>query len=218
MQAQTSTMLELLKAKDENRDVSWEDKFVEAFAHSKVDIENEEPITGPDGWPYLLVKSSETAAESVPKVLEWLSDKGVGLALNAKEGSAPDYVFTYGMIWNYMQRGQFFLSLQQVEELGEVVIEEGQEVMVGEPSEDYFPKYARSVFKQFLKDQEIEAAKLLVMSPDEKHFDLCFSLESLGNPPEEEHEGILEAFSWFFPMHYSLMLISEEELPEFFDL
>ena len=57
-----------------------------------------------------------------------------------------------------------------------------------------------------------------MISQDNIHFDLCFSLESLGNPPDNEHEGIAEALSWFLPTHYSIVLISEKSLPEFLPL
>ena len=38
--------------------------------------------------------------------IEWLSDKGVGMVVNPTKG-VPDYVFTYGMLWNYRERAQF---------------------------------------------------------------------------------------------------------------
>ena len=59
---------------------------------------------------------------------------------------------------------------------------------------------------------------VLVMSTDGENYDFCFSLESLGNPPEAEHSGIAEAISWFLPPHYSLLLIGEKDLPKFIDL
>ena len=49
-------------------------------------------------------------------------------------------------------------------------------------------------------------------------YDLCFSLESLGGPPNQEHSGIAKALSWFLPQHYSVALVKEEGLPSFFDL
>ncbi|HWU44373.1 MAG TPA: hypothetical protein VN132_13070, partial [Bdellovibrio sp.] len=60
--------------------------------------------------------------------------------------------------------------------------------------------------------------RILVMSTDRKHYDLAFSLESLGNPPQKEHAGIAEAIGWFLPPHYSIVLVSEKGLPEFVEL
>ena len=60
--------------------------------------------------------------------------------------------------------------------------------------------------------------KVLVMSKDGEHFDLCFSLDSLDNPPVEEHKDICEAMAWFLPDNYSIMLIAEKGLPKFYKL
>jgi hypothetical protein len=57
--------------------------------------------------------------------------------------------------------------------------------------------------------------RVLVMGPNQQQFDFCFSMESLGAPPAQEHRGILEAIAWFLPAHYSLMLVSEKDLPKF---
>lgn len=214
MQPQTQKLMELVSIAEDQRDEAWEKDFFNTFAQSKVSVQ-EEPVNGPDGWPYLIANTEESANESVPKILDWLSDKGIGLALNVEKGT-PDYVFTYGMIWNYKQTGQFVANYDAEEWDKSFDYEEGQRIVAGEPTEEFWPSYARHVFREFLKDQNIESAKILLMAPEGvDQYDLCFSLDSLGNPPESEHEGILEAFSWFFPLHYSLALVEEEGLPQF---
>ena len=69
---------------------------------------NEEPQNGPDGWPYLLVRTSAEAAEPFARVVEWLAGRGIGLVVNPHK-MVPDYVFTYGMLWNYIETGRFVL-------------------------------------------------------------------------------------------------------------
>ena len=71
----------------------------------------------------------------------------------------------------------------------------------------------RKVIKEFFVQQGVLAPKILAFSLDGKSFDLAFSIESLGNPKESEHEGILEAIAWFLPPHYQVSLVSEVELP-----
>jgi hypothetical protein len=80
------------------------------------------------------------------------------------------------------------------------------------------PQYVRNILKQFFMDQNVMRPRILVMSTDRKNYDLAFSLESLGNPPVKEHQGVAEAISWFLPPHYSIVLVSEIGLPEFTDL
>ena len=179
---------------------------------------SEEPSPGPDNWPYLFTYSSNEAQEPVQDILNWLSDKGVGLVLNAQK-DLPDYVFTYGMIWNYRETGRLRLSTKEAPHMGAAVFRPGQEIVSGPPNIEYIPQYVREILKQFFVEQGIkEKVKWLVVSGDGKHYDLCFSLESLGNPKKEEHLGIIEAFSWFFPNHFSLVLVSEEHLPSFYDM
>jgi hypothetical protein len=184
---------------------------------ARVQILNETPVNGPDGWPYLMVKIDEKGDEPLAQVLGWLSSRGIGLVVNP-EKEMPDAVLTYGMIWNFRQSGAFFSEATDTRASGEYTLTEGQELHAGAPSEEYLPKYAREILKTFLKDNGVTAPKVLVMSPDRQNYDLCFSLESLGSPPANEHPGVLEALSWFLPAHYSLVIASEAGLPAFFAL
>jgi hypothetical protein len=153
-------------------------------------------------------------------VLSWLSEKGIGLVVNPQK-EAPDYVFTYGMIWNFRERGEF-LSNSHVDRervtVQKVSLSDGQKVYAGPPSDEYLPTYARHILKTFFRDNGVKDVKVLMMSQSEgepNHYDLCFSLEALGAPEQGEHKNILEAVSWFLPAHYSLMVISEQGLPGF---
>ena len=95
-----------------------------------------------------------------------------------------------------------------------MIILENQFV-VASPTEDYLPKYVRQILKDFFRDQMVLQPKILVASKDSVNFDLCFSIESLGAPPEKEYNGICEAISWFLPQHYNITLLSEKSFPQF---
>ena len=120
------------------------------------------------------------------------------------------------MVWNYLEAGQFHSEGGVTD--GEISVKDGQTVWVGAPSEEYFPSYVRGIVKKFLVDQGVLRSKILMVSQDQKHFDLAFSTESLGNPERAEWEGVLEALSWFFPTHYSLALLSESVFQQFEEL
>ncbi|MEQ1665166.1 MAG: hypothetical protein ABL927_07315, partial [Bdellovibrionales bacterium] len=79
----------------------------------------------------------------------------------------------------------------------------------------FLPQYVRKILRTFFLDNGIKEMKILLLITEDKNFDLCFSLESAGSPPENEHMDFLEAVSWFLPAHYSLRLVSEEGLPKF---
>ena len=205
-------MLELLSVAEEQRDDAWEIAFFTALPQSQFEFLSDSPTEGPDGMPYLAVKISEKG-EPTGKVLDWLGEKGVGLAINPDKEN-PDYVFSYGMIWNYLLNGEFLTPIDKDKKGGgsEVEITPGQEMMAGTPSEAYLPPHVRSLFKEFLGQQGVYEPRVVMLSQDSKNYDLCFSLESLGNPPREEWQGLLEGFSWFFPLHYSFSILSEDTI------
>ncbi len=210
------TLEKLLTVNEEERDLDWEDKFFMAFTSSEIQVLSAEPQTGPDGWPYLLADTKGEELEPAQKVLQWLATRGIGLALNPTK-SYPDYVFNYGMIWHFRETGLFYRRQDEITS-GAVEIKEGQKILSGPPKEEYLPTYVRKVLKDFFLDQGLMAIKILMISQDGKHYDLAFSLESLGNPPQKEHEGIAEAISWFLPPHYSILLTTDKGLPPFMPL
>ena len=198
------------------RNDEWEKALFESFADARVEIESETPKTGPDGWPYLLVRTSTHATEPTVKVIDWLSERGIGLALNAHK-NAPDYVFTYGMLWNFRVRGEFITASTNLKS-GPVEISKDQQLWVGTPSESTLPTYVRNILREFFKQQGQNQVRIAMVSADQKQYDLCFSLESLGEPSTLEHRGLLEAISWFMPSHYALALLSEKQISGFTDL
>ncbi|MCX7978945.1 MAG: hypothetical protein N2578_08075 [Bdellovibrionaceae bacterium] len=207
---------EIFKVPDEERDLDWEARFFTAFTEANVRVISPDPQIGPDGWPYLLVETGEGASEPVQKILHWLSERGIGLVVNPRR-AYPDFVFTYGMIWNFRETGRFY-GLASEAPQHSVSFEPGEKILAGAPSEVYLPSRPRSILREFFRDQGLLQVKILVISRDGKRFDLAFSSESLGSPPEKERQGILEAISWFLPPHYSLMIISERGLPPFHTL
>ncbi|MGE0763525.1 MAG: hypothetical protein AB7N80_09635 [Bdellovibrionales bacterium] len=211
--ARTLDLNILTSQPDSTRDDEWEQAFFHAFADGKVVVPRSESQVGPDGWPYLYVQTSPNATEPVVRVLDWLSTRGIGLVVNGHK-DVPDYIFPYGMVWNWKERSQFITPSQPVTS-GAVELKAGQQILAGPPAPDYLPPYVRSILAQFLQGQGVTSAKVLMISHDHKHYDLAFSLESLGSPPDHEHRGIAEALAWFLPQHYSLMLVSEKGLPEF---
>lgn len=198
------------------RDEEWERAFLAAFVDAKLQIEEQEAQQGPDGWPYLFARTSHVAEEPVPKIVDWLSTRGIGLVINPHK-QIPDYIFTYGMIWGLKEHGFFLPPDVQVRE-GPVVFEKGEKVIAGPPTESYLPIYVREILVSFFKEQGVSDPKILVLSKDKKHFDLCFSVESLGSPENQEHKGIAEAIAWFLPQHYSVVIMSDHGLPKFFPL
>ncbi len=208
-------ILEHLQELPAKRDEAWERKFLELLPTALVNVIHPEPRTGPDSWPYLFIEISEASDEPATRIIEWLSERGIGLAVNPMK-AIPDYVLSYGMIWNYRARGRF---LTDIADSGakELVITDNK-IYVAPPTEDYLPKYVREILRAFFKDQKVLQPRVTLISQDAVIYDIAFSLESLGNPPEREHQGIGEAISWFLPSHFAIVLVSEKKISGFTDL
>lgn len=207
---------ELLKISQPKRDHAWEQNFARVLPYGKFTLLFEDAKPGPDGWPYLFVKSDPEGTEYGAQLLNWLSTRGIGLAINPEQ-SMPDFVLSYGMTWNFKERGSIV-----TEEKGSrpqttrLEFKQGDQVLVGQPTEAYLPGYVRKILKQFLMDQGVLAPKIAVIqNKDQTQSDLAFSLESLGGPTADEHAGIAEALAWFLPAHYSVALVSEKVIAGF---
>lgn len=200
---------------DSRRNTAWEDQFLQALTSAKVNLLSEDPQTGPDGWPYLMVELTENSEEPVQRVLAWLATRGIGLVVNPQK-DYPDYVLTYGMIWNFRRTGRF-IDRRFKAVTGRTELAPGMDITLSEPPEDYLPSEVRKILREFLRDQGILLPRVALLRSTEQT-DLVFSLESLRNPPEGEHGVFAEALGWFLPPHYSLMFLSEKDVAGFTDL
>lgn len=213
------TLSSHLETKEEDRNQAWDEMFFKLLSESNLQILAEDPQQGPDGWPYLICettaqKTNNDRIDSSQKILQWLSQRGIGLVVNPKRLPYPDYVFSYGMIWSFRETG-YFIKYQDLKRDTQFVLDKNSNIKTGPPTQQYLPDYVRSIIRDFLRDQTVFDARILMISTDGENYDLCFSLESLGSPPESEHEGVLEAISWFLPPHYSVAVVSENNIPGF---
>lgn len=201
------------------RDGEWEKSFLDSFVAGKVTFDPENVHQGPDGWPYYFISSlgDGHSGEPVVNILHWLKDKGIGLALNPDK-SLPDYIFTYGMIWNFAERNLLIEFNSGMDDSDTVEFNEGEKVFFGKPSPELIPSYVYPILKDYLSALEIENPRIAIVGKSQEDFNICFSAESLGNPPEEDHQQLLERLSWFFPTHYGLMILAESSLGDFYEL
>lgn len=212
-----------LETSEPDRNFDWDERFFKLFSDCTLKILSSDPQQGPDGWPYLVVETvdkqllNDESSDSAQKIIHWLSTRGIGLIVNPKKLPYPDYVFSYGMLWSFRETGYFIKqNTRNIEK--KISLNSSQTIKTGPPSDDYLPKYVRTILKEFLRDQGVLSPKVLLVSENGTDYDLCFSIESLGSPAEKEHEGILEALSWFLPPHYSLALITEQGFNSFVEL
>ncbi|PCI27157.1 hypothetical protein COB52_05285 [Candidatus Kaiserbacteria bacterium] len=207
----------ILATIDTERGPEWEAALIAGLLKTRVKLIEEKATSGPDGFPYLLVETAKgdvaenmtdkletEKLEPVLEIIDWLSQKGVGLVLNPLREPYPDLVLTYGMIWSLHRFGRIELPSENF----------SRDFQAGEPTEDVLPTAVRKMIKQFFLDNGVFSLKFMLVTRVEG-LELCFSLESLGNPPSKEHEGVAEAISWFLPTNIGVSLASEKNIQGF---
>ena len=207
----------LINLPEANRDDAWEQEFLRAISSSNVELLKDQAQQGPDGWPYLLAKTGPQGDEPFSSIVQWAAKKGVGIAVNTHK-MLPDYIFTYGMLWNFAETG-LYVTTNEAGSAGQVVLGADDQVILGAPTEKYLPPYVRAILREFLSAQGFKSPKIVVMSStDFKIVDLVFSTESLNGLDPSQHRVLAEAIGWFLPLHYSLIFGSEQNLKGFVDL
>jgi hypothetical protein len=201
----------LIQLPESKRGKQWEQDFLNAFPLRSVQVVQEEPVLGPDSWPYLSVRTDQ-GQEPVSRVLSWLREQGVGLVVNAHK-MAPDYVFTYGMVWYFLESRRFVESTGSPRTSG-ALDWSGKAMLFGAPTPQFLPTDVRALVREFLQQQGFPAPKILVATEKDnfQNTDLIVSLDSLPGLIESKRSLVAADIQWFLPHHYSLVLAHEAEL------
>lgn len=208
------TLAEHLEVNSGLRDDLWEQELFRLLPQSSIYIIKDSVQMGPDGWPYLYLSTDKTkehvAEDHAAHLIQWAYENAVGLVLNPDK-ERPDYIFHYGLLWNFVHN-KFFIK-DFVSEFPE-----NAPIYISQVSEDIIPQHALNFIKEYIKSAGIDKPRGALISRDKINYEFALSLESLGNPPKEEHEGIARGIGWFLPNHIPVLLIFEEKLQKLFDL
>lgn len=147
-----------------------------------------EVFGAPDGFAYLPMTPGGTS--SVGAVLDGCLERGTGIVLAS---DAPQWLFPYGNLWSLKEHGAFVLP---PEEGGAP----SGNALVGSPTGDVLPAYARRALKRELEFQGAERPGVLLVdvpgaSPS----------RSLAFAPMPHPERVL----WYLPPHLGLMHVAD---------
>lgn len=201
------TMNQLLETPSSKRDSDWEKSFLKSFIEADLYLRSDEPFQGPDGFSYMDISTEEGPQKlKVQDFLSWCSHAGVGLVVNLKSNKTPDYVFNYGMLWNYLLR-QSFLNLESSDES-----QESNKILVHKILEGYLPQYVRENMKEFLVANKIEGAKIgLISRGDKTAYELLWFFPNNMDLNEKDQKTLLESLAWFLPLDYRVALALEDD-------
>jgi hypothetical protein len=222
----TRAISQLVQTEYEERDVTWQQDFLSVVAQASFKCGDPQVISGPDGFPYVQLFVPEANQQFQCYVIENMKDDfllnlGYGVVINPV-GGQPDWVFTYGDIVNLHVNKVFYTHEATAfsKNVQDEVIQDKEEVFVGQPSEYILPLATRQVLNQFLQAQGVSKPKIALMQRKNKNGDdisqdLVFNItpENFGN--EEEYRVVMQHLGWFLPRHYSFAGMSERSLSEF---
>ena len=217
----TQALVELFATPREQRDDKWQRRFYAAIVDASMRAFDPQVEQGPDGFFYFALALPEPGAFtpfSVSHVLEYVLDNGVGIAVFGAAGRSadPEWVFTYGDLLAYALYGDFEgdpaeRGHQHDHHNGIAVetVKERREVLVGSPSEQYYPKRAAAALARFMHE------RLNVPEPEIKVIadpTACPSLSLAINLRPSDYGGDLERLGaamryvrWYLPRTHGLM-------------
>lgn len=203
----TNILYELFEIPKEKRDESWKQNFLANVDTASFRCSDPQIIQGPDGFPYFVLYLPQLNKEFQCFVLEHMKDdflleKGVGVVIGPK-GTSAEWIFSYGDIVNYHLTGQFYYpeNQQNVSDSGETQVK----VMLGQPAENYFPKAARAVLRNYLASFHVLEPKILLMIRSTAQGNLrevVFNLTPEMFESPEYYVVVMKKIGWFLPRHY----------------
>ena len=215
----TSIVVSLFKIPQVQRDDKWYQDFYANVATASFAATSPQVLTGPDGFPYFILNTREVnkpfESFCIKNMMnDFLLDRGWGVVFNPKEDKSADWVFTYGNIVSLKLNNEFFpatdaADVENIEFTKTVgVIKKEEEVMVAQPSEDYFPLSTRRVLKSFLQSKGITKPKLLLLSSVNKGKvinKLAFNIHPEDYPVASQLDYLMQQVGWFLPSNYIII-------------
>ena len=220
----THALAELLQVPPQDRDAQWNKAFFDNVADANLRGDFEQPIIGPDSFPYFRLSSPEPnklyKAWVIRHILPNLLEHGYGVAINLEKGE-PDWVFSYGDIVNYAVYGAFDARDDQFEAYDDSAqseeIPEGETVQIGAPSPQLLPPPVRAMLRRFLEAHDFPAKAMLMnrganpQAGRKGGLSLVFPIPQNIEPDSEMAQYVFRALPWFLPRHYTVVWMREDE-------
>ncbi len=221
----TQTIIDLLAVPVDQRDETWNQKFLTDVQTASFACTDPQIVKGPDGFPYFGLNIPEPGKPFTSYCIknmaeDFLIDNGYGVVINPKENAA-DWVFSYGDIVNLQINKIFYSSVENGPIEPEVTISKNEQVLIAQPSESYLPAKARTVLRKYLQFFGVVQPKIMLISRtiDGKIVqELAINIfkEEVGHP--EKLGDFMQQLGWFLPRHYILMLVPKNsELASHFE-
>lgn len=216
----THELVALFATSREQRDDAWRRRFYAAIVDASMRAFDPQVRAGPDGFFYFSLALPQAGAFTtfcVSHILEYALDNGIGIAVFGSSGLSgePEWVFTYGDLLSYALYGDFDgdpAERGHQHEPGGLAVEtvkEKRKILVGSPSEQYYPKRAAAVLAGFMRERLHVAQPEINVIADPT---ACPSLSLAINLRPADYGGDLERLGaamryvrWYLPRTHGLM-------------
>lgn len=215
----TEEVAALLQVDQAQRDQNWLNQLMTALPLASFGSADPQVIAGPDGFPYfqlVLPKAGETfqnfiIARMIP---DFLLERGFGVVINAESGT-PDWILSYGDVLNYQLNGSILTSDSLFSPENEGELNEGDEVLIGQPSENILPAVTRKLLRDFFELNGIKGVKVLLMMRKNGELmkqDLALNITPDQFESEAAFRNIMQTITWYLPRHYSLLGLHDDAI------
>ncbi len=223
----TNQIFQLCQIPFEQRSDQWVNAFFQFIPTASMACADPQIIVGPDKLPYFVLNLPTPGASfesfSVSHLLEFVTDNGLGIAINPAKGSQPDWIFSAGDLWNFRETNIFIFDQARWENLNadeqKVNLTE-REVLLAQPSESYLPKYVRKNIDQTLRDKFGITEPAVFLMTDmtlNPSMNLVFNIFNENENPAKIQD-IINYLAWSLPRDYGLVGIdSTSELVSKFE-
>ncbi|HEY6359312.1 MAG TPA: hypothetical protein VIX35_13810 [Vicinamibacterales bacterium] len=218
--AKTHALVALFATPRHRRDDAWRPRFYAAIVDASMRAFDPQVSQGPDGFFYFSLALPEAGAFTpfcVSHILDYVLDNGIGVAVFGSSGppGEPEWVFTYGDLLSYSLYGDFDGDPaergHQHGPGGPTVetVEEERKILVGSPSEQYYPKRALAALASFMRERlRVEQPEIKVIADPTT----CPALSLAINLRPADYDGDLERLGaamryvgWYLPRTHALM-------------
>jgi len=203
----------------DQRDDAWRGRFYRAVVDASMRAFDPQVSVGPDGFRYFMLALPQPGAFTpfcIPHILDYVLDNGCGISVFASEPPGdPEWVFSYGDVLAYFLYGDFDGDpAERAHDHGPggfstEKLKEPRRVLIGSPSEQYYPKRATNVLTRFLHDRLGVARPEIKVLADPT---VCPTLSLAINVGSADYGGdatrLYEAMRyvrWFLPRTHGLM-------------
>lgn len=216
--AADDTLAALFRTPRPSRDPRWIARFHAIVADAPLMAIAPDVQQGPDGFPYRqfdLPPGRGGQVTTLRASLASILDAGQGAVIYGRDTAAPEWVFTFGELLAFDLYGNFEGSPEDAPSHGgniKVTVQAKTQMLIGSPSEAYFPARARKALGAYLM-QRIAAGSgwrpgiavvVLPMLQPQRNLMLNFGIQEMRGD-EEALAAAMTFIRWFLPPRHGLL-------------